>query len=140
MLSGTIDDQLHARILLATADLTQLEQRTMLHGKMFRPSDLTIPTPAQNYKTKPKKGKPEPAPKPPGAELTLELRGIFRLGSYPQTTRYTDKRAYELWLTPTQARDLRAKGTLEYCSQLPCNKLTITLEDYVAPQAPTQSL
>jgi hypothetical protein len=143
MLSGTIDDQLHAHIFLATADLTLLEQRILLRGTMLRPIDATAPEPAvQSYPPKPKKGKraPEPAPKPAGAELTLELRNTFRVGSHPQTSAYTAKRGYELWLTPAQTADLRAKGMLEYRSQLPCNKLTITLEDYVAVKAPTQSL
>ena len=149
MLSGSIDKLLCATITLAAADLDALERRATLRGRMRRPrGDRTaVAKDEGTYRVKavPNKEKSVPADELAQvteieADLTADLRNCFRVSGAPASARYDLKNTYELWLTPTQTRDLRAKGVLEYRSQLPCNKLTITLEDYVAAKAPTQSL
>jgi hypothetical protein len=152
MLRGVIDKTLAPVITLTQDDLAELVRKSVLRGTMRRPkTDDRMDDPPQYRADNPFADEAPSAPakrkpKPPAEEqpathvdvqLEFYLKPHFRMGGLPESNLYSRKRTYEIWITGAQAQALRASGRLEYCSQLPCNRLTISLEDYVKP---TQSL
>jgi hypothetical protein len=157
MLRGSIDDQLNMTVTLTAEDLCALEQKSSVYGTMRRPvskekSERSRPQrrednpfaseDVRDYVRRAPKPKPLPAAAATHVDvpLTLYLKSIFRVSGYSASAAYHHKNTYDVEITPQQVRDLRQKCKLEYRDRIPCNSLTIVLEDAPARPAVTQSL
>ena len=157
MLRGTIDDRLQMALTLTTADLGELEQKYALYGTMRRPKSTRDRKPQEDDgddnpfasekstrkyvkqapKQKPKKQPPEEKPVTHvDVPLSLYVKTIFRISGNSPSSAYDCKNTYEVEITPQQIKDILQRGKVEYRDRLPCNALTISLKDYVAPAAP----